>query len=143
MQKFILPIVVLGAAAFLLIRRTAFAKNLNFVIRGVKVAGRLLAPRIEITIGLQNPSNQKANFRSMSGLVKWDGSEFANISSFNAITIAPNSETQIKLNAEPSVMGVFEAVKKVIKEGLKGRIEIVGTANVDNLQVPFNITKTL
>jgi LEA14-like dessication related protein len=143
MQKYILPIVVLGAAAFLLIRRTAFAKNLNFVIRGVKLGGRWLAPRIEITIGLQNPSNQKANFKSLSGLVKWNDAEFANISSFNAVTIAANSETQIKVNAEPSVMGIFETVKKIIKEGIKGKITIVGTANVDNLQIPINVTKNL
>jgi LEA14-like dessication related protein len=143
MNKFLIPIVAIGAAAFFLIRRTQFAKNLNFIIRGVKLTGRWLSPRIEIEIGIQNPSNQTANVKSMSGVVRWNNAEFANISSFNNVTIAPNGETKIKVNAEPSVMGIYETAKKIIKDGLRGRIEITGSANVNNVQLPFNIGKNI
>ena len=144
MRKMILPIIALGAAAFFILRRSTFAKNLVFVFRGIKIGGRWLSPKIELTIGIQNPSNQKANFKSMSAVISWNNSEFGNVSSFTPVTINPNSETNIKVIVEPSVLGLYDTIKTLIKTGLKnGKISIVGTANVDNLQIPINISKNL
>ena len=144
MRNVILPVLLVGAAAFFLLRRTTFAKNLVYVFRGIKVRGKLFSPKIEITIGIQNPSNQKAEFKSMTAQVGWNDNNFANVSTFKAITIAPNSETNLVLTAEPSVFGLYDTIKNLVKTGLKnGKINITGTANVDNLQVPVNIVKAV
>ena len=144
MRNIILPVVLVGAAAYFLFRRTTFAKNLVYVFRGIKVRGKLFSPKIEITIGIQNPSNQKAEFKSMIAQVGWNDNNFANISTFKPVTIAANSETNIVFTAEPSVLGLYDTIKNLIKTGLKnGKISITGTANVDNLQVPVNIVKSV
>ena len=144
MRNILLPIIGIGAIAYFLIRRTAFATNLIYVFRGIRVAGKLFSPKIMIKLGIQNPSNQKANFKSIAAVVKWNGNDFANISSFNPVTIAPNSETNIEVTAEPSVLGLYDTIRTLIKTGLKnGKIEITGTANVDNLQLPVNIVRSV
>jgi hypothetical protein len=144
MRNIILPVLGIGALALFLFRRTQFAQNLIYIFRGVKLRGKLFSPKIEITIGIQNPSNQRANFKSIVGVVKWKGNEFANISSYNPVTIAANSETNINVIAEPSVIGLYDTIRELVKGGLKGgKIQITGTANVDNLQLPVNITKAL
>ena len=144
MRKMILPLLIAGAAAFLLLRRSSFAKNLIYIFRGVKLRGKWLSPKIEVTIGVQNPSNQKAEFKSMTAVMQWNDKDFANISTFKAVTIAPNSETNLVLIAEPSVLGLYQSIRDLIKTGLKnGKITIVGTANVDNVQVPISISKNV
>lgn len=144
MRKLIFPLLIAGAAAYFLIRRTSFAKNLIYIFRGIKVRGKLFTPKIEVTIGVQNPSNQKAELKSLTAVIAWNGKEFANVSTFKGVTIAANSETNITLTAEPSVIGLYETIRNLIKTGLKnGEITIKGTANVDNLQLPVSITKNL
>lgn len=144
MRKYILPIIGLGVAAYFLLRRRTFASNLRYIIRDVALRGTLLSPKIQITIGIQNTSNQKAIVKSIAGSVYWNNAEFAKISKFETIEIKPNSETAFKFDAIPSALGVFQTVKDLIKQGLKnGVIKFEGTINVDNINVPLNIEKTV
>lgn len=145
MRKMIFPLLLAaGAAAFFLFRRGTFAKNLVYVFRGIALRGKLLKPRIEILIGVQNPSNQKATIKSFVAVASWKGQQFANISNFNTVTIQPNTETRLTLTAEPSVLGLYGSIKEALKTGLKnGQLVVKGTAMVDNIQVPVNISQNL
>lgn len=144
MKKFLPLIIAAGAAAFFLLRRGRFAQNLVYVFRGIALRGKLLKPKIQILIGIQNPSNQTANISSFVAVANWKGKPFANVSSFQKVEVKPNTETRLTLTAEPSVFGLFSSVKDALKGGLKGgTINITGTALVDNVQIPVDISKNL
>ena len=144
MRNFVLPILAIGAIAFIALRRGSFAKNLQYTFRSIALRGKLFSPKIVVTIGIQNPSNQTATIKSIVAKMLWNGAEFANLTTFQTLKILPNSETPLSITAEPSVLGLYDTIKSLIKGGLKnGKLEINGTANIDNLQVPLTIQKAL
>ena len=144
MKNILVPILAIGALAFIALRRTSFAKNLIFVFRNIALRGKIFAPKIVITIGIQNPSNQSATIKSIVAKMKWNGAEFANISSFQTLKVLPNSETPLSITAEPSILGMYDTIKTLLKTGLKnGKLTIDGTANVDNMQLPISINQVL
>ena len=144
MKKFLPLIIAAGAAAFFLFRRGTFAKNLVYTFRGIALRGKLLKPEINILIGIQNPSNQRATIKSFVAVASWQGKPFANVSSFERVEILPNTESRLTLKAQPSVFVMFTSVKEALKTGLKGgQINVKGTVLVDNVPVPVNITQNL
>lgn len=144
MKKFAFPIIAIAAAAYFLIRKTSFATNLQYVFKGIRLKGKLFSPKIEVLLGIQNASNQSATIKSLVGRVQWKGSEFATIKMLTETKILPNSETPVSIIAQPSVIGLYDTIRTLVKTGLKGGIlEISGTSNVNNVQVPFNISKSL
>ena len=144
MKKFLPLIIAAGAAAFFLLRRGTFARNLVYTFRGIALRGKLLKPEINILIGIQNPSNQRATIKSFVAVASWQGKPFANVSSFEKVEILPNTESRLTLKAQPSVFGMFTSVKDALKTGLKGgQINVKGTVLVDNVPVPVNITQNL
>lgn len=144
MKKFALPLLAIAAAAFFLIRKTKFAARLQYVFRGIRLRGKIFSPKIEVKLGIQNASNQSATIKSLVGNIQWKGSEFATIKMFNEVKILPNSETPVAIIAEPSVLGLYDTIRTLVKTGLKGgTLEISGTSNVNNVQIPFVIKKAL
>lgn len=143
MNKYILWIAA-GAATLFLLTRVSLSKRLNFVFQGLRTGGTVLQPQIEISVLAQNPTNNRATLRSLSGQLFLNDKFIANISSFQPQTIEPNSETAIRINARPSVVGIFSTIKNVLtnKTGTNV-VSITGAANVDNVSLPFEISQTI
>lgn len=143
MNKSILWIAA-GAAALFLVSRLSFSKKINFLFAGIKPGGTLLQPVIEVSLLVQNPTNQTVTIRSLSGQVLLNNRLISNVSSFNEQTIQPNSETVIKINARPLITNFFSSINFILtsKTG-NNRITITGSANIDNVSLPFTITESI
>lgn len=116
------------------------AKSLNFTFKGVKVSGGLIKPQFNITLGLQNPSSQSANLKSIVGSVYLNDKYLANFSNFSTQAIAANSESDIVIIAKPNLLGAASIVREFVKNKGKGEIiiRLEGTANVDGNAIKFN-----
>lgn len=133
-----------GAAALYLLSRYSFGQKTNFFLRKIRPSGTLTAPTVSVELAAQNPTNQTATIKSITGTLSINGSAIASLAAFGDQQIAANSESTIKLIARPSAAGVFQTVKKLFtsKPG-QIRANFTGTANVDGLVVPINETQTI
>jgi LEA14-like dessication related protein len=137
----LLPLLIIGGAAtWYLLRMRSLGTNLQFIVRGIKVkGGSIIQPNIIVTIGIQNPTNAEAIVRSLAGTLEYNNQSFANFSSFETTTIKRNSESLINVTATPSLTGVLSVVRDVILNKQRGAvINVNGSANVNNVQLPFN-----
>ena len=132
-----------GAVGLYFLSRYNFSQRINFVLNRIGVKGSFFQPTIELSIGLQNPTNQRATFKSLSGSLYVNEKYVANVSSFGDQTISANSESNILINTRPSATGVFDTVKELISGGINAGyiVTLTGTANIDNISYPVNITK--
>lgn len=143
MNKNFLWIAGAGIAIFLL-SRLSLSKKLNFLFQSIKTGGTILQPTIDVGISVQNPTNQTAVIRSISGQITLNNKSIANISSFETQTILPNSDTLITIKARPSILGIFNTIKNVLNNQTgNNTIVINGSANVDNINLPFSISQNI
>lgn len=143
MKNNVLWIAAAGIAIFL-VSRFSFSKKLNFIFQSIKTGGSVLQPTVDVTIALQNPTNQQVTVKSISGQILLNDKFISNISSFQPVNISPNSESYITIKARPSLFGVITTIKNVLtnKTG-NNNFLITGNANVDNVSIPFSMQETI
>jgi hypothetical protein len=144
MKKFVPFILIGGLAAWFLISKRSLSNNIKFVFRKIKFGGKLLQPKVFITLGAQNPTNTGATIKSIVASVNYNGKTFADVSSFLTQRINPGSESNIVLIAEPQIVGIFGTIREMIRSGkIKGNFEITGTANIDGINFPLQISQSI
>lgn len=144
MKKLFPVVLVAGLAAWYLISKRTLSNNLKFVLRKISFGGKLLQPKVFITLGVQNPTRAGAVIRSIVANVSFKGNNFADVSSFNVQNIAPGTESLIVLTAEPSILGVFNTIRDAVKsKDIKGEFAITGSANVDGVTFPIDIKNSI
>ena len=133
-----------GAAALYFLSRYKFSQKANFLLRSVRVGGGLFSPVINIDLAVQNPTNSRLTFKSVSGSLSVNNQFLANVSAFGDQVIQPNSETILKLQARPSATGVFSSVRELLTTPV-GSITatFTGSANIDGITYPISETKTI
>jgi len=137
-------LIIGGAAALYFLGRYKFSQKISFLLRGVRAGGGLTNPQILIDLAIQNPTNQKATLKSITGDISINGQYIANLSAFGDQVIQPNSESLIKLNARPSATGVGQFLVTLFRERQQGiSATFVGTANVDGVTYPVNETRKI
>ena len=82
-MKTFLGIAVLGGLAFWLYSRKRLKETALFSFDGVRIANN----KLQIKLGLSNPTNASVIINSIVGVLNTKGSDIANISSFEKITI--------------------------------------------------------
>jgi hypothetical protein len=132
-----------GAAVIYLLSRASFAKKANFIFKSISPSGTILSPRIIVTMLVQNPTNQNLTVKSVVGSLYINDEYLSNVSSFGDQIISANSESELKITARPSAIGIFKSLKNLLKS--KGSItaKFTGTANVEGITVPINETQTI
>jgi len=144
MKKFVPFIVIGGLTAWYLLSKRSLSNNIKFVFRKIGFGGKILQPKVYITLGAQNPTNTGATIKSIVASVNYNGNTFADVSSFVTQKINPGSESNIVLIAEPSVVGIFGTIREMIRSGkIKGNFEITGTANIDGINFPLQISQSI
>ena len=144
MRKYLLPLVGLAVVGYFLIRRSAFANNVQVVFKDISLRGTITRPRINVTLGIQNPTNSKATIKSILGNVLWNDQSFANVSSFKTIEILPNAESTFVVETRPDLLGASGVIVDIFRKGFKGGvIKFEGTINVNNINLPLNVTKNV
>lgn len=143
MKKWVLPVVIIGIAAFYLYQKSHLANRIKVLFRGVKLSGSVLKPKFNLKFGVQNPTGSSAQINSLVGQVEANGKIIADVSSFNTQVIAPKKESIYEITAEPYGAGIFKTIKEYIKSGNKINFVFTGSMNVDNIDYPVNTNISL
>lgn len=124
-----------GFGAWYLLRKTHAISTLVFFPRGVGFSNGAM----QITVGVQNPTNTPLTLKSIAGTVFLNGDAVGNISSFMTQVIQPNQETPIQLNVAPNVFGLALFAGGTLAHGLDDvSFSVTGYANVDQNTFPLN-----
>lgn len=136
--------VIGGAAALYFLSRYSFGQKTTFFLRRVRPVVTLTGPMVNVELAVQNPTNQQATLKSITGALSINGKAIANLAAFGDQKINANSESLIKLTARPSALGVFQTVKELFTSA-PGTISanFTGSANVDGIVIPINETQTV
>lgn len=134
-----------GLIAYSLLRKASAAGTLNFYPGGVYALkwedGK---PVIYFNITIQNTSNQGFQMNSMAGNVYANNILVGNGSFFGEVNILPNSQGTLKLRIEMLLLGILNDIIDAIENGnFKQVLELEAYANVDNIQIPVNLTYTV
>jgi hypothetical protein len=131
--------------ALYLLGRARLAKNVKIVFRGVSFSGGIVRPTITLRFGIQNPTDQIAEIRSIVGQVMANGRTVADISNFVALKLQPNSEAIIPIKAEPSALGIASTVWQYLQSTQREKLQLqfTGTANVDGVNIPIETSATI
>lgn len=134
----IIALGLLGAGAFYLMGRKTLAGAIRFSIESFKVKGM----KIELGIGILNPTNQSALLKSIVCDVLVKGNTVATIEFYNTVKIVPNGKTKITMLVTPKGLGIITTILTLTqKDGLKNlSASLIGTANIDNTALPVNVT---
>jgi hypothetical protein len=134
-----------GIVALYLLGRARLAKNVKIVFRGVSFSGGIVRPTLTMRFGVQNPTDQVAEIRSIVGQVTANGRTVADISNFVALELQPNSEAIIPIKAEPSALGIASTVWQYLQSTQREKLQLqfTGTANVDGVNIPIETSATI
>lgn len=132
-----------GIAAFLYLgNRARSIANLTFFPHGVSgMAFEGMNPVAYLDILVQNPSNVSIDINSLSGNVLADGTLVGNVSNFTPVALAGNSEAVVRVKVRLQLLGLVNDIISAFQAGhLQKNLAIDGTANVDGVQYPLNLT---
>ena len=127
------------AAAYWIYSKFRFSQSVTYVISRISLGGTVLDPRINIDFRIYNPtafqidiSNIRAQLYLESGL------KIADIY-FNGRTVVnANSEAVIPLISVGTLEGALSALREVIRLK-KANFRLAGTAQVDGINLPFDV----
>ena len=136
----ILLIGLLGLGGWYYLRRLNLSKRIKIVFRGVSLSGGdLLRPRVNLSLGVQNPTNVTTSINSIVGTVSVNGKPLADVSDFKKYTIGPNSETKINVQVEVKTGAIIGQLLRLIGGKEKGvTVNFTGTVNAENVSIPVN-----
>jgi LEA14-like dessication related protein len=140
MKKNLIWIAAAAAAIYFIIRKSSFAKNLIFSFNNIKPVGKWFQPELIITLAVQNPTNQVATIKAISGTLYLSGKAISNISNFNQQLIQPQMESLISFSAKPGIIGIANVIKEIFTEKNRKQynFKFIGTANVDGVLLPID-----
>jgi len=119
------------------------AANLaQIVFSGVTING-LLDYTASFTV--QNTTNSTIVLNSLAGSLLANGTEIANINLFppQPILIPGNSQQIVNVDVKPNLINIPSAVLQALQAGSTPiSFEAQGSANINNITVPFDITES-
>jgi len=134
-------IYVAGAAAAIyfgvqIMRYRQVANKLLYTLGGVSIDGT----KVKVTINILNPTGVSATIRSIAGDMLTNGNKIATLQYFGKTVVQPNASTSITIELVPSAVGLITTVANAIYSGYKPNFKLIGTANVNNISIPINVT---
>lgn len=98
------------------------------------------SPVASLTIQVQNTSNAGIDLNSIAGSVYANGILVGNVSNFNPVHIAGNSQTLIPLTVQFNLLGVVNDIIRAFQTGsFRQDIMIDGYVNAGSFQVPVQL----
>lgn len=137
-QKNWLFIGLAGIAGWYFLGKTQLANRTKLIFKKLGFANK----KFQLVFGVQNPTGQTARISAITGEVYLGDKLIADFSSFGEQKIAAKSESELKIQASPTI-GILQLItsKNWLKKGLAYTIK--GTGNFDGIVVPFDYEANL
>jgi len=127
-----------GLTGWYLLRKGQLAYRTKLLFKKLGFANK----KFQLVFSIQNPTNDNAKVSAITGEVYLGDKLIADFSSFSEQNIAPRSESELKVQASPTI-GILQLIstKGWLKKGLAYTIK--GTGNFDGFVVPFDYKASL
>jgi len=127
-----------GLTGWYLLGKSQLANRTKLIFKRLGFANK----KFQLTFGVQNPTGQTAKVSAITGEVYLGDKLIADFSSFGEQKIAARSESELKIQASPTI-GILQLItsKNWLKKGLSYTIK--GTGNFDGILVPFDYKASL
>ena len=127
-----------GIAGWYFLGKTQLANRTKLIFKKLGFANK----KFQLIFGVQNPTGQTARISAITGEVYLGDKLIADFSSFGEQKIAAKSESELKIQAAPTI-GILQLIssKGWLKKGLAYTIK--GTGNFDGIVVPFDYKASL
>ena len=127
-----------GLTGWYLLGKSQLANRTKLIFKKLGFANK----KFQLTFGVQNPTGQTAKVSAITGEVYLGDKLIADFSSFGEQKIAARSESELKIQASPTI-GILQLIttKGWLKKGLQYTIK--GTGNFDGIVVPFDYKSSL
>jgi hypothetical protein len=127
-----------GLTGYYLLGKSQLANRTKLIFKKIGFANK----KFQLTFGVQNPTGQSAKISAITGEVYLGDKLIADFSNFGEQKIAARSESELKIQASPTI-GILQLItsKNWLKKGLAYTIK--GTANFDGIIVPFDYKSSL
>jgi len=127
-----------GLTGWYLLGKSQLANRTKLIFKRLGFANK----KFQLTFGVQNPTGQTAKVSAITGEVYLGDKLIADFSSFGEQKIAARSESELKIQASPTI-GILQLItsKNWLKKGLQYTIK--GTGNFDGIVVPFDYKANL
>jgi len=137
-MKNLLLIGLAGLAGLYFFSKTQLANKTKLIFKKLGFANK----KFQLVFGVQNPTGQTATISAITGEVYLGDKLIADFSSFGEQKIAAKSESELKIQASPTI-GILQLItsKNWLKKGLAYTIK--GTGNFDGIVVPFDYKANL
>jgi len=125
-------------AGWYFLGKTQLANRTKLIFKKLGFANK----KFQLVFGVQNPTGQTARISAITGEVYLGDKLIADFSSFGEQKIAAKSESELKIQAAPTI-GILQLIssKGWLKKGLAYTIK--GTGNFDGIVVPFDYKASL
>jgi LEA14-like dessication related protein len=118
------------------LRYRQVANKLLYTLGDVSIDGT----KIRVTINILNPTGVSATIKSIAGDMLTNGNKIATVQYFGKTIVSANASTAITIELVPSVLGIVSTISNALYGGYKPNFKLIGTANVNNISIPLNIT---
>jgi hypothetical protein len=127
-----------GLTGWYLLGKSQLAAKTKLIFKKLRYANK----KFELVFGVQNPTGQTAKLSAITGEVYLGDKLIADFSNFGEQKIAAKSESELKIQASPTI-GILQLItsKGWLKKGLQYTIK--GTGNFDGIVVPFDYKANL
>lgn len=127
-----------GLTGWYLLGKSQLANRIKLIFKKLGFANK----KFQLTFGVQNPTGQTAKVSAITGEVYLGDKLIADFFSFGEQKIAARSESELKIQASPTI-GILQLItsKNWLKKGLAYTIK--GTANFDGIVLPFDYKASL
>lgn len=127
-----------GLAGLYFFGKSQLANRTKLIFKKLGFANK----KFQLVFGVQNPTGQTATISAITGEVYLGDKLIADFSSFGEQKIAAKSESELKIQASPTI-GILQLItsKNWLKKGLAYTIK--GTGNFDGIVVPFDYKANL
>lgn len=128
----------LAGGLFWLVGRKTLATGVRFSIESAKI----VSGKVQLTIGIMNPTRQKAILSAIVGDFFLNGKQIATIEYYNKVTILPTAKTKITLLVTPKALGIINTIFDIFTGSVvssKIAAKLIGTSTIDGIALPLNI----
>ena len=132
-------IAIFGLGGYYLYKKYALGTSLSFSVKNIGIDGSLFAPILKLSLNVVNHINASAQVNTISGNLYIDGTYSGQINQNVNQTIAANSVSELNLDIDLSVDGIFDIISniKTIYANKSVTFKFDGYLNADGINLPL------